>query len=105
MHATDAPSDWVCRWAGLIAPGSTGLDVACGTGRPFRWLRSRGHCGVGLDRSARALAASPDVGEMICADIEAGPWPFAERQSGQPGGAFPGRRFDAVVVTNYLWRP
>ena len=105
MHATDAPSDWVCRWAGLIAPGSTVLDVACGTGRHLRWLRSRGHCVVGLDRSAQALAACADLGEMICADIEAGPWPFAERQSGPPGGAFPGRRFDAVVVTNYLWRP
>ena len=31
--------------------------------------------------------------EKVIADIEAGPWPFA------------GRQFDAVVVTNYLWRP
>ena len=31
--------------------------------------------------------------EIIVADIENGPWPLA------------GRRFDAVVVTNYLWRP
>lgn len=31
--------------------------------------------------------------EAVVADIEHGPWPFA------------GRRFDAVVVTNYLWRP
>ena len=31
--------------------------------------------------------------EAVVADIENGPWPFA------------GRRFDAVVVTNYLWRP
>jgi hypothetical protein len=30
---------------------------------------------------------------VIVADIEAGPWPL------------PGRRFDAVLVTNYLWRP
>jgi hypothetical protein len=29
----------------------------------------------------------------VVADIEGGPWPLA------------GRRFDAVVVTNYLWRP
>lgn len=29
----------------------------------------------------------------MVADIETGPWPFA------------GRQFDAVVVTNYLWRP
>ena len=31
--------------------------------------------------------------EVLQADIEGGPWPLA------------GRRFDAVVVTNYLWRP
>ena len=30
---------------------------------------------------------------MIRADLEAGAWPLA------------GRQFDAVVVTNYLWRP
>ncbi len=30
---------------------------------------------------------------MIAADIEGGPWPLA------------GRRFDAIVCTNYLWRP
>lgn len=30
--------------------------------------------------------------EAVLADIENGPWPFA------------GRIFDAVVVTNYLWR-
>jgi hypothetical protein len=33
------------------------------------------------------------MGEAIQADIENGPWPL------------PGRRFDGVVVTNYLWRP
>ena len=30
--------------------------------------------------------------ELLNADLESGPWPL------------PGRRFDAVVVTNYLWR-
>jgi SAM-dependent methyltransferase len=30
---------------------------------------------------------------IVAGDIEAGPWPFA------------GQAFDAVVVTNYLWRP
>ena len=32
------------------------------------------------------------MGQAIRADIEAGPWPL------------PGRRFDGVVVANYLWR-
>lgn len=37
-----------------------------------------------------------DVGTAIEADIENGPWPLL--QDGRP------REFDAVVVTNYLWR-
>jgi len=93
MHGTEAPSDWVRRWAHLIAPGGTALDVACGAGRHLRWLHDRGHRVVGVDRSAEAIAACAGLGEMVCTDIENGPWPFA------------GRQFDAVVVTHYLWRP
>ena len=36
------PSDWVQRWARLIRPGGTVLDVACGSGRHFRWLAAQG---------------------------------------------------------------
>ena len=46
-----------------------------------------------MDRSPEAIAACAGLGELICADIENGPWPL------------PGRQFGAVVVTNYLWRP
>ena len=93
MHGTEAPSEWVRRWSHLIAPGATALDVACGAGRHLRWLRGLGHEVTGVDRSAEALAACAGLGELVQADIENGPWPFA------------GRRFGAVVVTNYLWRP
>lgn len=93
MHGTESPSDWVRRWAPLIPSGSTVLDVACGAGRHLRWLRERGHPVVGVDQSEQALQACAGLGEMVCADLEDGPWPFAERQ------------FGAVVVTNYLWRP
>lgn len=93
MHGSEFPSDWVRRWSHLIAPGSTVLDVACGAGRHLRWLHGLGHAVVGVDRSTEAVAASVHLGEMVCADIENGPWPFA------------GRQFGAVVVTNYLWRP
>jgi SAM-dependent methyltransferase len=89
----NAPSDWVQRWAHLIAPGGTVLDVGCGSGRHLRWLAERGFRVTGIDRNAEALAALAGVAETIVADIEAGPWPL------------PGRRFDAVLVTNYLWRP
>lgn len=93
MHGTESPSPWVCRWTHLIAPGGVALDVACGAGRHLRWLHSQGLGVVGVDRSAQALGACAGLGELVCADIEGGAWPFA------------GRQFDAVVVTNYLWRP
>ena len=92
-HQGQPPSPWVVRWARLIAPGAPVLDVACGSGRHLRWLASQGHPVTGVDRDAQALATLAGVGELIEADIENGPWPL------------PGRRFGALVVTNYLWRP
>lgn len=80
------------RWAPLIAPLGSVLDLACGSGRHLRWLAARGHRVTGVDRNREALVNSQGLGELIEADIEAGPWPLS------------GRRFDAVVVTNYLWR-
>ena len=93
MHGTETHSEWVQRWSHLIAPASDALDVACGMGRHLRWLRNLGHRMTGVDRSAEAVAACAALGDIVCADIENGPWPFA------------GRQFGAVVVTNYLWRP
>lgn len=93
MHGTELPSDWVRRWSALAPPGSTVLDVACGAGRHLRWMHEHGHPTVGVDRSADAVAACAAWGDIHCADIEDGPWPFA------------GRQFGAVIVTNYLWRP
>ena len=93
MHAPLPPSPWVVRWSRLIAAGGTVLDVACGSGRHVRWLAERGFLLTGVDRDAAALASLDGMAETVIADIEHGPWPFE------------GRRFDAVVVTNYLWRP
>ncbi len=92
-HAGLAPSPWVQRWSALVPAGAAVLDVACGSGRHTRWFAARGARVTALDRDAAALDALRDVAaEIVAADIEAGPWPLA------------GRRFDAVVVTNYLWR-
>ncbi|WP_292456676.1 bifunctional 2-polyprenyl-6-hydroxyphenol methylase/3-demethylubiquinol 3-O-methyltransferase UbiG [Methylibium sp.] len=91
-HAGLAPSPWVRRWAALLPPHANVLDVACGTGRHVRWLASLGHRVTGIDRDAAALEPLRALGETIVADIEAGAWPLPDRQ------------FDAVVVTNYLWR-
>lgn len=91
-HAALAPSPWVQRWSALVPAGSTVLDLACGHGRHLRWFAARGCRVTGVDRDAAALQASAGLGELITADVENGPWPL------------PGRRFGAVVVTNYLWR-
>lgn len=90
--AGSRPSAWVARFAPLIKPGGAVLDLACGSGRHLRWLATQGFALTGVDRDAAAVEPLRDVGEIIVADIESGPWPLTDRQ------------FDAVVVTNYLWR-
>jgi SAM-dependent methyltransferase len=96
-HRGLAPSDWVRRWGSLVPAGGTVLDVACGHGRHVRWFAALGHRVTGVDRAEDALAGLSGVAETVLADIENSPWPMLE--AGQP------RQFDAVVVTNYLWRP
>ena len=81
------------RWTPLIAAGGSVLDLACGSGRHLCWLAGQGFRVTGVDRDAAALAALHSIGRTIVADVENGPWPLV------------GERFDAVVVTNYLWRP
>ncbi|WP_343630448.1 class I SAM-dependent methyltransferase [Roseateles sp.] len=97
-----APSDWVTRWADQWPAGVSVLDLACGSGRHLRPLADAGLRLCGVDRDGQALsglaswassAGIADRVELIEADIEQGPWPLQ------------GRVFDAVVVTNYLWRP
>ena len=87
-----APSAWVQRWAHLLPASAQVLDLACGQGRHFRWLAGLGHRVTGVDRDQHALQALAPLGEILCADLENAPWPLPQRQ------------FDAVVVTNYLWR-
>lgn len=96
VHLPVPVSPWVARFAALIPPGARALDVACGGGRHARFLAARGVRVDAVDRDAEALAPLSAVSGIkpLCADLEGGaPWPYA------------GRRFDAVVVTNYLHRP
>jgi len=87
--APESPSDWVVRWAPLVARGPV-LDVAAGGGRHARYFANRNLKVVAVDREPVAIAGV----ECVQADLENGtPWPFA------------GQRFGAVVVTNYLHRP
>ena len=91
-HAAADASAWVRRWSHLVAPGATVLDVACGSGRHVRWFAQRGCRVTGVDRDAAAVQPLTSIAEIVVADIEGGLWPFDAR------------RFDAVVVSNYLWR-
>ena len=88
------PSPWVVRFAPLIAASGSVVDVACGRGRHARWLAARGLRVTAVDRDRQALDAC-GAHEAIQADLEADDagWPLA------------GRVFDAVIVTNYLYRP
>jgi len=91
-HAIAAPSDWVVRWTPLLPPRAQVLDVACGHGRHVHWLAAAGHRVTAVDRDPALLAPLAGLAVTLAADLEADPWPL------------PGHRFDAVLVTNYLWR-
>ena len=93
--AAATASAWVQSWSHLVAPAARVLDVACGSGRHVRWFVQHGCHVTGVDRDPAAQALTrglSDRTEIVIADIESGPWPLE------------GRRFDAVIVTNYLWR-
>lgn len=88
-HGPETPSEWITRWSALVASGPV-LDLACGAGRHALFFAARGLEVVALDREAQQLAGV----RFVQADLEDGsPWPFA------------GKRFAAIVVTNYLYRP
>jgi SAM-dependent methyltransferase len=93
VHGLEPASAWVRRWSHLVPEGASLLDVACGAGRHVRWFVNRGCRVTGVDRDTAAVDALRSIAEIEVADIEHGPWPW------------PGRAFDAVVVTKYLWRP
>ena len=96
LHPASAtPSSWVTRFAALIAAGGEVLDYACGTGRHARWLAQRGFRVEAVDRDGIALQLLQGLPRLATreADLEGADWPYA------------GRQFDAVVVTNYLFRP
>lgn len=93
VHGAGDPSQWVQRWLHLITVSGRVLDLACGHGRHMRFLQAQGFQCLGLDRDTAALDAAKPFGEVLHADVENQAWPLN------------GVQFDAVVVTNYLWRP
>lgn len=69
------------------------LDLAAGSGRHTHLLIARGYRVTAVDRDISGLKNIAGA-EAIAADLEDGsPWPFGAR------------KFDGVIVTNYLHRP
>ncbi|HEX7155640.1 MAG TPA: class I SAM-dependent methyltransferase [Burkholderiaceae bacterium] len=98
-HGSDEPSPWVLRFAPLVRAGGEVLDLACGAGRHARLFAARG-CRVEAVDIDAGLAAQFDAQSarlpgirFRAFDLEGEPWPY------------PQRRFDAIVVTRYLYRP
>jgi SAM-dependent methyltransferase len=89
-----APSRWVTRFTHLVRPGGRVLDVAAGTGRHCQWFLDSERPVLALDRDVSKLDwLSHPLLERVEADLEEAPgWPLGDQT------------FDAVVVTNYLWR-
>ncbi|MGI9484843.1 MAG: class I SAM-dependent methyltransferase [Geminicoccaceae bacterium] len=95
-------SPWIQRLLHLVPEGGLVLDLAAGGGRHTAWCLKRGHAVTALDRRIGDLellkmalgATKRSRLEIIQADLEDGsPWPLTDR------------RFDAVIVVNYLYRP
>jgi SAM-dependent methyltransferase len=89
------PSDWVVRGAQYISAGGHVLDLACGSGRHTRLFLSLDFTvtAVDIDVSSLGDIATDARCKVIQADLEKdNPWPLSEC-------------FDAVIITNYLYRP
>ena len=72
------------------------LDLACGGGRHTRYLRERGLRVTAIDIDTSDLADLVDDPQVEIVEMD------LERPGAEP---LVGRRFDAVVVTDYLFRP
>lgn len=77
----------VARFAALLRPGATVLELGCGTGRMTRALLEAGARVTAVDNSPEMLQTVPEAAERVESDIEA---------------LDLGRRFDVVLLASFL---
>jgi SAM-dependent methyltransferase len=88
------------RFCSLITAGGTVLDLAAGSGRHSLYLAKLGFTVFAVDQDVGALELlKQSKGGLAIQieqfDLEGSTWPLADRLG----------LFNAVVVTNYLYRP
>ncbi|MFO0232087.1 MAG: SAM-dependent methyltransferase, partial [Burkholderiales bacterium] len=77
-----------------VRPGGRVLHCACGAARPARVPRAGGLAVAADPRDATALKSLEGTGiHTLQEDLEGGRWSFGAE------------RFDAIICTNYLFRP
>lgn len=86
-------SPWVRRWLDGLPQDSRVLDYASGYGRNTALALQQGLTVLAVDRDPSAVDSVAPAARRLCVDLEAGNWPFEHE------------KFDAIVVTNYLFRP
>lgn len=94
-HQQLEPSPWVMQQSRRWLSNGRVLDFACGYGRHSVALAERFDM-FAVDRNTEALdrlSTYPKITTYVCDLESSAPWPFS--------GIF----FDAVIVTNYLYRP
>lgn len=89
------PSPFVLKFLSRTKPGGHVLDLACGKGRHTRACLEQGFEVTAVDIDTRGLNDLEGTLKLhiIAADLESDPWPLGDAT------------FDAVIVSNYLWRP
>ena len=95
MHAHETPSQWFVDHEYLIKPAASVLDLACGHGRHASFFAERGALVTAVDRDVTALQALATTQNVTTEsrDLEGNAWPYSIAL------------FDAIIVSNYLWRP
>ncbi len=90
------PSDWIKENLTKNVNGLTLLDIACGNGRHSIYASSIGYKVISLDISKEKISALASKKSIFPVQIdieEKNTWPFTDKT------------FDAIIVTNYLYRP